>query len=545
MTDHRLASHRSRVALLSAALLCLIVGIVGCSSHGPTPAAAPELNVLKSEGDGLYYPAYVRSQPAGPEDNSYAIQIESMLGNAQHVSLSAKTRDFFHDEAVSTSPVIGRSWLVPILAGGDRSILTKNDTNALRALRTKDGWFADPVVTDAGSRADVTARALSVLAALGSVTAEDVTASEGWLTSQMNESDLATRASAAVGLKSLGVKVSAAAANISAPASAEFPNLQPDARTELLADTYNYARLRSAAGLAVTLSTRDWMHVLDANVTMMPLKSLYQVVFILTSAGTSASDMDTADARLKADALPDGTFRDPSAYTGDILSTFYVLALKSSAGSSMTDAKMAQAVETHAASQPDSADALTKFTYQSALSLASGQAAGPTATARCAAATTVDETSAAAFELVTRACHLQKLTVGAPQVNRWSTQTAQGAVAAARLVNGFTEMGALRSTQPSWLPASSFAPFVMRGDDLGGLRNYAELLRAYTAVGGHLTAVQSGTVNQTFTSARGCPDLPDLYRATADGDCDLATSLSVWDLGRSNGLDLGPSAVVI
>jgi hypothetical protein len=94
------------------ALLLSGVVLTGCGAPrlGST-GFSREVESLRSTENGLYYPPYLRGEPAGVADNYYALKIEKLLGQHVELRLDAKSIGFLRTEALNANEFVGGSWL--------------------------------------------------------------------------------------------------------------------------------------------------------------------------------------------------------------------------------------------------------------------------------------------------------------------------------------------------------------------------------------------------------------------------------------------------
>ncbi|MFC1420059.1 hypothetical protein [Streptacidiphilus cavernicola] len=534
-------ARRSIAALLGASLLCL--PLAGCTASAkenasPTTSVTQELSILKSAQNGLYYQPFLRSEPAGPEDNSYAMRIRSALNDHTKVDPNAKTAAFFRSESLASSPLIGREWLAPLTQSGMRGLLTQTDADTVRGMRTKGGWFTEPhsgSPDNTANRAAATAAALEVLQSSGGITLADRNATLPWLAriaaSQpglgQEAADLATS------FHLLGAPVPAALAGIQAPTAPDFAGMSEQDRYQALLSAYQYAVIVTAAGRRADLDPSVWGPVLEHNAATLGFQDLYDVVYVAKAAGVPSAAFTGARKRMAADTLPDGTVRDPSAYIGDPESSLYALLLRRLAGESTRDASLAKALQAVAATPEVTGDPLTLLTTTAAWNLASGNGPSASVTRLCRTPTAVPATvtmaNAAAWERAELACEADGVQVSAPRVESWPLSGAQQVAAAATLVVGLADDQS-HFQPPAWITAQDLRPWAEHPERMPSADYYAMIVRAYLLLGGKADAAIDAAVDSGINPLRHCAQLPNLYQADHTDGCDLVTTWSVWTL---------------
>src|SRR4051812_22434296 len=243
-------NHPSPLRIVAAAGVALLaVVLAGCRTEGrTTDLSGPvtrELSVLVSAQNGLYYPPFLRNQPAGPEDNSYAVRIRSLLGDQPQLSLGEKTAVFFHDEAVAASPLWGRMWLAPLTKAGSPGLLGDSDIAAVRAMRTPNGWFHDADSPDPDTpeaRASATVAGLEVLRSKAPIAGDDRRVTLAWLQAAAEAGPTPVVGGALAGsFRLLDAPVPPVLTAGFRPPTAKFTEARGQARYQLLLDAYGYA----------------------------------------------------------------------------------------------------------------------------------------------------------------------------------------------------------------------------------------------------------------------------------------------------------------
>ncbi|MDW6062125.1 hypothetical protein SAZ11_34005 [Streptomyces sp. FXJ1.4098] len=205
----RMSSPPRRAAALAAGALAGALAaalLTGCQSaasdSGERRPVTEELSILMSAQNQLYYPPFLRDEPTGPQDNAYAQRTRALLGTPPRLDLNHKTAEFFRQDALGSSPLWGRGWLVPLAASGADGLLNDRDAADVRRMRTADGWYRAPLPRRAARsqptepaepaepagqqaknayRAAATATALEILRAHGGITEADRRATLPWL----------------------------------------------------------------------------------------------------------------------------------------------------------------------------------------------------------------------------------------------------------------------------------------------------------------------------------------------------------------------------
>ena len=157
-----------------AAVMVGVTALSGCAGR-PAPVAAQgplavELNTLVSQRDGLYFPPYLLDEPAGPEDNAFAVLTAEELRRPSTVRLTAAEMAKLREDALANSGLYGRWWLSVIGEHAGHGLLTDADFRAIDALRAPGGWYADTDADNGGAAASVTDRLAATEAALSILT---------------------------------------------------------------------------------------------------------------------------------------------------------------------------------------------------------------------------------------------------------------------------------------------------------------------------------------------------------------------------------------
>ncbi|MCW2641272.1 MAG: hypothetical protein JWP76_3578 [Dactylosporangium sp.] len=526
-----------QTAVATLAVL-LVIALPGCGSGGGKPIApapvAHELSALLSTKNGLYYPPFLRNEPAGPEDNSYAIRIRSLLGDTPQLSLSGKTAAFFHDEAVAASPLWGRMWLAPLASSGSPGVLADTDVAAVRAMRTDGGWFSEPDSPRPDTpeyRAAATAAALEVLRSRGPIAASDRQVTLAWLdTASRSHPALPVAADLARSYRLLDAPVPAPLAALPRPPARTFAGLGPQARYEYLLEAYSYASLTAAAGGKAELDRAAWQHVLEHNTRSLGYRDLYYLVVVASAAGTPVPAFAGVRARIADNTLPDGAVRDPDAYVGSPEASLYALRLRALAGESTRDTRLADALRKASAEHQASAGPYERLVTSSTLHLA-GAAAGPElCRSPDAVPTAVTQDNVEAWSRAALACVDSGAKVSVPGVAAWPLDDPAGVTAASTLVTGLTDSGHPH-TAPSWISAQALRPWATNPERLGSTSGYATTVRAYLLLGGRFDQELRDGIRQGIDDRHGCPQLPSLYQADGtEPACDLKATWAVWKL---------------
>lgn len=505
-----------------------VIGVTSCSQYndgiGPMEA---ELETLRSSANGLLYPPYLRAEPAGLEENFYALRLKLALGQKPAVKLTRASMESFKKMAQESSPITGRFWLAAFLEAGQDAALSSQDPEIIRSMRQPGGWFEDGINVDPKAHAELTFEALTVLKVMGKLSNEDRVASEAWLTRQLQDDNIEVRAAAADALRIIDKDVPAEAAAVAAPSSSQFLSLEPESRLDLLSKTYAYVRLRVAADLPVELDRRDWSRVFGANVVGGSLKIIYKVSTILLASDVDAAVLAPAVRRLAGDTLDDGTVRDTSTYLGDPMSTFYGLRLRQLSGEPTEDHSIAQALERFKNEHSIQDDTEMTLSIEGALQLATGQiSSGLSRECGRNLELTIEEIRS--WQTRTEVCLASSNQLSNPAVVQWGTGTAEGAAAAARLVNSLLAVGVPIEKLPTWIKPDTLGFYLQSSDLYGGTENFAEVMAAFYSMGGRLNEARLNSILQDFESRRGCEQLPSLYEADSDeASCDLEATVAV------------------
>ncbi|MFG2559569.1 hypothetical protein [Streptomyces sp. NPDC048496] len=542
----RTATWWSRSLTVSATGLACCLLLVGCEAKsdaaepGDAAPVTQELSLLVSTQNGMYYPPFLRDEPAGPESNSYAMRLKTLLGPKPQLGLSAKSGAFFRQEAIGTSPLWGRSWLAPLASAGAADLLTASDAAALRSMRTPQGWFSEPGnqhPDDGPYRAAATAAALEALAASGGITEDDRTLTLPWLKQAAEAGDglaLSEAADLARGFRLVGASVPQMLVAVRAPSISDFTTLGEKERYQALLDAYNYAVLTQAAGVPSKLDTKLWAKLVQHNAASLDYRDLYYAVTVAQAAGTPSDSYAAVRNRVTADTLPDGTIRDSTAYAGSPEASVYGLRLRALAGESTRDSTQAAALRKIAAEPQISADLHVRLTIAAALKLASG--AEPTAadSALCHSAqavpTAVSPENAEAWSRAALACADMGVSTPQPQAAAWSLDDPAKVTAAATVVTTLSDTGHSGSV-PQWVTAAELRSWAANPERLPSVSAYATVVRAYLVVGGSMDSEIGEAIDRGMEAHRGCAQLPSLYRADpSQSGCDLKATWSAWKL---------------
>ncbi|WP_089510041.1 hypothetical protein [Streptomyces sp. NBS 14/10] len=544
---------------LAAALL------TGCQSAASESnerrPVTEELSILTSAQNQLYYPPFLRDEPTGPQDNAYAQRTRALLGTPPRLHLNHKTAEFFRQDALGSSPLWGRGWLAPLAASGADGLLNDRDAADVRRMRTGDGWYRAPLPRRAARsqstepakpaeptepagqqaknayRAASTAAALEILRAHGGITEADRRATLPWLhKAAAHPGTLSESADVARGLRLLNAPVPARLATVTPPKTAEFTSLSGKQRYQTLLDAYQYARLRESAGRKAELDPEVWGTVLSRNAATFSYPDLYYATFVAKAAGAPAAALDKARDRIRANTLPGGAVRDPSGYLGSPEASFYALLLRGLAGEPTHDDRLAKALGKVAADPRAAGDPATRLTTAGAATLAgAGGRTTSAAAALCRSAQVVPRTvtahSAEKWARTALACDRAGAPAQAPRTTPWPLNDAERVTAAATLATGLADTG--RPPRPArWITARQLRPWATDPKRLDSVSGYAAVVRAYLLAGWKADAPLREAVAHGIDTRRGCPRLPNLYRADAAGGCDLKTTWHVWQLKK-------------
>ncbi|MFI1337174.1 hypothetical protein ACH4U7_45110 [Streptomyces sp. NPDC020845] len=546
-------------ALAGALAAALLTGCQSAASDsGERRPVTEELSILMSAQNQLYYPPFLRDEPTGPQDNAYAQRTRALLGTPPRLDLNHKTAEFFRQDALGSSPLWGRGWLVPLAASGADGLLNDRDAADVRRMRTADGWYRAPLPRRAARsqptepaepaepagqqaknayRAAATATALEILRAHGGITEADRRATLPWLhKAAAHPGTLSESADVARGLRLLNAPVPARLAAVTPPKTAEFTSLGGKQRYQALLDAYQYARLRESAGQKAELDPEVWGTVLSRNAATFSYPDLYYATFVAKAAGAPAAALDKARDRIRANTLPGGAVRDPGGYLGSPEASFYALLLRGLSGEPTHDGRLAKALGKVATDPRAAGDPATRLTTAAAAALAgAGGRTTSAAAALCRSAQVVPHTvtahSAEKWARTALACDRAGAPAQAPRTTPWPLNDAERVTAAATLATGLADTG--RPPRPArWVTARQLRPWATDPKRLDSVSGYATVVRAYLLAGGKADAPLREAVARGIDARRGCPRLPNLYRADAEGGCDLKTTWHVWQLKK-------------
>ncbi|ADI07725.1 hypothetical protein SBI_04605 [Streptomyces bingchenggensis BCW-1] len=554
-----MSSPPRRSAALTAGALAVALAaalLAGCQSaasdSGERRPVTEELSILISAQNQLYYPPFLREEPTGPQDNAYAQRTRALLGTPPRLDLNHKTAEFLRQDALGSSPLWGRGWLAPLAASGADGLLNDRDAADVRRMRTADGWYRTPLPPRAARsqptepagqqaknayRAAATATALEILRAHGGITEADRRATLPWLRkAAAHPGTLSESADLAQALRLLNAPVPARLAAVTPPKAAEFTSLGGKERYQALLDAYQYARLRESAGQKAELDPEVWGTVLSRNAATFSYPDLYYATFVAKAAGAPAAALDKARDRIRANTLPGGAVRDPGGYLGSPEASFYALLLRGLAGEPTHDDRLAKALGKVASDPRAAGDPATRLTTAAAAGLAgAGRRATSAASALCRSAQVVPRTvtahSAEKWARTALACDRAGAPAQAPRTTPWPLNDAERVTAAATLATGLADTG--QPPRPArWVTAHQLRPWATDPKRLGSVSGYATVVRAYLLAGGKADAPLREAVARGIDARRGCPRLPSLYQADAEGGCDLKATWHVWQLKK-------------
>ncbi|MBB4951761.1 hypothetical protein F4556_007296 [Kitasatospora gansuensis] len=566
MTRHPL-TRRWRGPLLALAG-CLLAA--GCGTSDPSAGQGPvtrELARLTSSANGLYYPPFLRDEPSGAEDNSYAVRIRQLLGGKTSLTLSEKSAAFLRSDALAVSPLWGRSWLAPLATAGAGGLLTPQDAVELRALRTPGGWFADPepepaedpgpeqelspTGQDTLRRAAATAAALDAIRAADGLTAADRTATLPWLLDAARAAPSpAEAAELAHALRLFGERLPPPLTAVR-PAPATDPTTVAEGqRYQVLLDSYAGTRLAEATGRPSGLDAGVWAEVLRRNADSLGYRDLYLATAVARAAGATPAALGAVAARLDRDTLPDGTVRDPSAYTGSPEAALWGLRLRALAGEPTEDAAQAKALREVAADPQKMASPAVRLSVAAALKFAGPDQATAATRALCgdgrAVPGEVTPETAEPWSRAALACAELDAVPADPAVTPWALDTPERATAAATLVTTLADIhdattDTRHSPAAAWVTAAALQPWATAPERFTSVGGYATVARAYLLAGGSTDDRLRAAVGHGAEAYRGCAQLPDLYRAdTTEPGCDLKATWAAWKLRIQLGSPLPP-----
>ncbi|MFG2848199.1 hypothetical protein ACGF12_34290 [Kitasatospora sp. NPDC048296] len=537
---------RNRLAVRAVTALAVCLAAVACDSSpqaGPSaPPVTRELALLISSQNGLYYPPFLREEPAGPEDNAYALRIRSLLGETPQLALAPKTASFFRDESLAASPLWGRTWLAGFARAGAPELLTAADAEAVRGMRTPGGWFGEPGAEQPDSReyrAEATAAALDVLRAAGGLTPADRAATTGWLaTEAADRPSLREAGSLAQAFRLLDEPVPDGLTALRPPVQ-DISKLSGDDRYQALLDAYGYAAIPRPPGSPSGLDATTWTHILEHNSNSLDYRDLSYAVAVAQAARVPASAFAAVRARIVDNLLADGTVRDPGAYAGNPEAALYGLRLRVLAGEPTRDPELAAALH-RVADQPEvSDDPHARLSTADALHLAEGRPADAGEQELChqpdvVPAAVVPEESEA-WARAALACAELDVHVPLPSATPWPLDDPAHVTAAATLLTGLVD-SRTAAGGPAWISADALRDWALNPERLPSVTAYATVVRAYLLAGGQADGRLTEAMARGLDQRRGCPGLPDLYRTDAtEAGCDLKATWAVWQLQLRTG----------
>ena len=540
---------RKLASRLAGAAMCAAL-VTSCTSTSDSSdqagqsrsAAARQFDLLVSRQNGYYYHPFLRQQPAGPQAESFALRTLSELGRDPQTSVASAQVESLRREALETSPLWGRDWMIPLWRAGAGGALSARDAADVDKLRAKGGWYVDSALGDDGdaARLGATWAALEVLDALGrldDLPARDRAASVSWLRSLAEKPRALDQSSAlARSLHLLKEPVPEALTRIAAPRTDDFADLTPDDRATRLVDTYNYALIQEAAGKRPAVDREVWEPVLRDGATTLPYEQLYYLVHALKAAGSPKAVFAPVLKRLDGERLDDGTVRDPDAYIGNPDASLFVQRLRELAGWSRADPDLLRALEREEKSDDVSQEGSERLNRAALRKITAGGGTTDQARRLCAdpqvLPTTVTERNATQWQRTTLNCADAGASISVPRIGTWSLDTPDRVVAAATVAVGLADRGR-RESIPSWTTADALKRWAQNPDRFTSLYSYALVVRAYSLVGGPLDAPLREALGRGITPYQGCPGLPGLYQVGGgDSACDLKTTWSVWTLDR-------------
>ncbi|USQ89111.1 hypothetical protein NFX46_38415 [Streptomyces phaeoluteigriseus] len=515
-----------------AALLSACADTPGQSERAP---AARQFDLLVSQHNGYHYPPFLRYQPAAPEAQSYALRTLSELGRGAGTNVSAERVAPMRGEALSASPLWGRTWLIPLHRSGARSALGTDDVEAVEGLRTKGGWYVDPALGDDGdaARLGATWAALDVLRALGR---QGSSATADWLRALAGTPrPLDESAALASALRLLDQPVPTTLTTFDAPRTSDWATLTPGRRTDRLSDTYDYVLIQEAGGRRPDIDRGTWEAVLRGGAPNLSLEHLYQLVHILKAAGSPASVFLPVVERLESDRLDDGTVRDPHAYLGNPDASLFVERLRALAGWPLGDRRLVAALDRE--ERTGTAGEVTERLSRAALRrVATDGGVHEQARHLCVdpevLPRAVTERNATLWQRTALDCADAGAEIATPEVPPWKLDTPARVVSAATVTIGMTDAGQ-RDAIPPWITSRALGEWAREPGRFLSVYDYTLVVRAYSLLGGAVDATMRGALGRGVTAYRGCAGLPDLYQVGGgDHACDLKTTWGVWALDR-------------
>ena len=540
----------ARKAAWAAAAACVLMQAVSCTSQGSGQESREPayFQSLVSQANGLYYHPFLREERGSPEAQSYALRILEETGAKPKVTVGATTAAALRSDALKTSALWGRYWLVPLREAGAPAVLGRGDAQDVEKLRTGSGWYEDPALGEKSNegRLGATWAALEVEAATGTLAklpATDKAATADWLgrladgRPQLDEAAALARC-----LHLLGRSVPGSLTSVAAPDTSGFTERPAKERAALLEDTYNYVLLHESAGKKPRVDRKTWQQALSHNVASLDYDQLYSLVHILRATGSSKGAFPAVTRRLEQERMQDGTVRDPSSYLGTPDASLLVQQLRSVAGWPVRDKRLLAAVEEQANSQDAPRDGAARLNLAALEHSAGGQPLSRQEAALCRDPSTVPATvtadNVAAWQRAAWVCAESGVPIPVPSVTRWSADDLEGAQAAATLVVGLHQADQEDRT-PGWLTADVLRRWAADPGPRASVYDRALIVRAYLLLGGHADESLVRHLASQFRAHRGCPGLPGLYRPDDEPGCDLKTTWAVWELDKALDRKLG------
>ncbi|MGW6910180.1 hypothetical protein [Streptomyces sp. NPDC054940] len=470
----------------------------------------------------------------------------SELGRDPKTSVASAQVASLRREALETSPLWGRDWLIPLRRAGAGTALGASDAAAVSKLRAKGGWYVDSALGDDSDAARLggTWAALEVLDALGrldDLPARDRAGTASWLGSLADARatkslPLDEGSALARSLQLLDEPVPAGLTRIAAPRTDDFAELTPDARATRLDDTYSYTLIQEAAGKRPDADRQVWEPVLRDGAATLPYEQLYQLVHVLKAAGSPKTVFAPVLKRLDGDRLDDGTVRDPDAYIGNPDASLFVQRLRALAGWSRKDPGLLAALKREEKSDDANQEGAERLNRAALREVTAGGGTSDQSRQLCAdpqvLPAIVTEQNATQWQRTTLNCTDAEASTPVPRIGTWSTDTPERVVAAATVAVGLADSGR-RDSIPSWITADALEHWAQNPGRFTSVYNYALAVRAYSLVGGALDAPLREALGLGITPYKGCPGLPGLYQVGGgDPACDLKTTWAVWTLDR-------------
>ncbi|MEU0677293.1 hypothetical protein ABZ330_31235 [Streptomyces sp. NPDC006172] len=528
-------------AVLCAALLASCTGLPGQQDPRPQvtrqPGTGDEFDILVSRQNGYHYPPFLRESPAAPEAQSYALRALSELGRDARTDPAAARVTSMRQEALESSPLWGRAWLVPLRQGGARTALGVDDVTAVEQLRTEGGWYVDPALGDDGdaARLGATWAALEVLRSLGRRGAPKTA---DWLHSlTRTPRPLDESAALACALRLLDQPVPEALTAIAPPSTHDWATLTPEERAARLNDTHDHVLIQEAAGRRPVIERRSWEAVLRAGASVLSYEHLYFLVHILKAAGSPAKVFAPVIERLESERLADGTVRDSHSYVGSPETSLFVERLRALGGRPLADPGLITALDRDERTGSVGQDAVERLSRAALRRVAGkGGPASPEAERLCDAETvlptTVTERNATRWQRIALDCADAGVRISAPRVLRWRPDTPDRAVAAATVVVGMADAG-WRDRVPPWITSGRLEGWARHPESFASVYDYTLVVRAHAVLGVVPDGALHTALARGVSAYEGCPGLPGLFQVGGgDTACDLKTTWGVWALDR-------------